>query len=71
MHGGGGIDKVTAQRPQARLRPLLVGSSKSAVSGDIGRQNCREFADLNSTATMSLPIWRPFSAAHDRPFLSR
>jgi len=31
------------QGPQARQRPLLVGSGKPAISGAIGRQDGREF----------------------------
>ena len=46
MQRNGGVEQITAQRPQSRQRPLLVGSGQPAVSGDIGRQNGRKFAGL-------------------------
>jgi hypothetical protein len=59
IDGDGRIDQATAQCPQARQRPLLVGSGQPAVPGDIGRQNGREFAGLrhgvrSSSAAASL-----------------
>jgi len=46
MQSDGGVEQIAAQRTQPRQRPLLVGRGKPAVSGDIGRQNRREFPGL-------------------------
>jgi hypothetical protein len=40
MQSDGGVEEIAAERTQPRQRPLLIGSGKLAVSGDIGRQNC-------------------------------
>jgi hypothetical protein len=46
MQSDGGVEQIAAERPQPRQRSLLVGSGQPAVSGDIGRQNGREFASF-------------------------
>ena len=46
MRGDGGIDQIAPQPTQPRQRPLLVGASKLAVSGDIRRKNSCEFPGL-------------------------
>jgi hypothetical protein len=38
--------EVPDERPQARKRPLLVGTGELAVPGQIGRGNCRELPGL-------------------------
>src|SRR6476659_3216156 len=43
MHRDGRIDQITTKGPQARQRPLLLGTGKLAVSNHICRQNRREF----------------------------
>jgi hypothetical protein len=54
MQSDGGVEQIAAERTKPRKRPLLVGSGKLAVSGNIGRQNGREFAGLNYGSTLSL-----------------
>ena len=51
MQSDGEVEQIAAERTKPRKRPLLVGSGKLAVSGDIGRQNGREFAGLRHGRT--------------------
>jgi len=37
MQGNGGFDQIAAKRSQPRKRPLLVGTSKLAVSDHVRR----------------------------------
>ena len=47
MRSDGGIDEVAPQPAQPRKRPLLVGTSKLAVSDYIRRKNGCEFSGLS------------------------
>jgi len=40
MQRDGGIDQIAEESVRPRKRPLLIGTGKLAVSGDICRQNC-------------------------------
>jgi hypothetical protein len=59
MQSDGGVEQITAERPQPRKRLLLIGTGKLAVSDYVRRKNRREFSGLrhDSTlgATFSLP----------------
>jgi hypothetical protein len=57
MHGDGGIDQITAQRPQPRQGAIFVGAGKPAVADNVGRQDCRDFSRLgHATASPRLSI---------------
>jgi len=57
MHGDGGIDQITAQRPQPRQGAIFVGAGKPAVADNVCRQDCRDFSRLgHATAPPRLSI---------------
>ena len=44
--GDGGVDQVAAKSPKARERAFLVRPGESAVTDNIGDQDCCEFPGL-------------------------
>jgi hypothetical protein len=54
MHGDGRIDEIAAQRSQPSQGPLLVGTSKPAVSRHIRRENGCEFPGLRQDSTLDV-----------------
>jgi hypothetical protein len=46
MHSDGGVDQITAQRPQPRQCAFLVRSGQPALSGYVGCENRRELPGL-------------------------
>jgi hypothetical protein len=52
MQSDGGVEQITAERPQPRKRPLLIGTGKLAVS-DYARRK-------KSPRVFGSPPWQPF-----------
>ena len=52
MESDGGVDKVAAQRPQARERALFVGAGEPAVADDVCDKNRRELSGLGHGAPL-------------------
>ena len=47
MQSDGWFEEIATESAQPRKRPLLVGAGKLAISGHVGRQNCRQLPGLS------------------------